>query len=178
VIGLLRFVGLLNAAVWLGAAVFFLLGAGPAATSEDMQNLLGPKNYPYFSAAIAQLIASRFFHLYLACATVALLHMVGEWLYFGKYPQRFSLGLLLSLCLLGLTQDYWLQPRLKVLHKMLHTQALNPELRESANHAFHVTGLAADALEWLALGGLAVYLWGLATPPDVPRFVSANKFRS
>jgi hypothetical protein len=179
VIGLLRFVGLLNAAVWLGAAVFFLLGAGPAASSDEMQNLLGQKNYPYFSTAIAQIIASRYFHLYLVCASLALLHLLGEWLYFGKYPQRFSLGLLLGLCLIGLAQDYWLQPRLKVLHKTLYqTQALRPEQREPASHAFHVSGMVAGGLDWLALGGLLVYLWRLANPPDVPRFLSATKFRS
>src|SRR6266496_2641930 len=54
VIGFLRFLGILNAGVWLGAAIFFTFGAGPALFSQETQNLLGPKNYPYFSGAIAQ----------------------------------------------------------------------------------------------------------------------------
>ena len=179
VIGLLRFVGVLNAAVWLGAAVFCVLGVEPVTRGQDMQGLLGQNNFPYFSAAIAQLIAGRYFHLYLVCATVALLHVVAEWLYFGKYPQKFSLSLLVGLCVAGMAQSYWLQPRLKALHRTLHqTQALRADQREEATHAFHVTEFTAGSIEWLALGGLVVYLWRLTNPPDVPRFVSATKFRS
>jgi len=56
VIGFLRIVGILNAAVWFGAAVFFTFGAGFAPFSAEMKRLLGSNNYPYFSGAIAQIL--------------------------------------------------------------------------------------------------------------------------
>jgi len=179
VIGLLRFVGILNGAVWLGATVFFVLSVAPAGSGLAMQNLLGPKNYPYFSVAIVQLLADRYFHLYLACAMVALLHLVAEWLYFGRYPDRVFLALLIGLCLAGLLQVYWLQPRLEALHDMAYqTQTLRPEQRDPPLRAFQVTRATAGALNWFMLAGLVGYLWRLAHPPDLPRFVSATKFRS
>ena len=66
-IGFLRFVGLMNAAVWFGAAIFFTFGIGAAAFSPEMKELLGPKNSPYFSGAIAQILIARYFHLQLLC---------------------------------------------------------------------------------------------------------------
>ena len=40
-IGLLRFVGILNAAVWFGTAIFFSFGAGLVPFSPEMKTLLG-----------------------------------------------------------------------------------------------------------------------------------------
>jgi hypothetical protein len=175
VIGWLRFVGLTNAAVWFGAAVFCLLGALPAASSREMEQLLGSNNFPFFSVAIGQVIEARYFHWHLLCSAVALLHLVAEWLYFGKYPQKVALGLLAGLCLIGFVQAYWLQPRLKDLHEAQRSRA---QQREPAARAYQFSHGSAQVLNVLMLGGLALYLWRLANPPDVTRFVTPAKFRS
>ena len=70
-IGFLRIVGLLNAAVWFGAAVFFTFGVGLVPFSPEMKTLLGSNNAPYFSGAIAQIFIARYFHFQLACGAVA-----------------------------------------------------------------------------------------------------------
>ncbi len=57
VIGFLRFIGLTNAAVWFGAAVFFTFVGGPAFFSPEMKHLLPP---PYNGAA-AELMIARVF---------------------------------------------------------------------------------------------------------------------
>lgn len=174
VIGLLRFVGLANAAVWLGATVFFLLGVQPAAESADMQTLLGPKSFPFFSVAMTQMFASRYFHLYLACSVVALLHLMAEWLYLGKYPHRLWLVLVFGLCLAGLLQSYWIQPRLAEWHRLQFT---HPEQRENARHAFGTWHGMSQAVNFAALSGLFIYLWRLTHPTEPMRFLSA-KLRS
>ncbi len=173
-IGLLRFVGLVNAAVWLGATVFFLLGAQPAAVSTEMQNLLGPKSYPFFSIALAQLLASRYFHLCLACSIVALLHLMAEWLYLGRYPHRFWLVLIFGLCLAAMLQSYWIQPRVREWHRLQFT---HPEQRENAQRGYRTWQTMAQCLNYLVLGGLIVYLWRVANPAEPTRFLSA-KLRS
>ena len=61
-IGFLRFVGLLNAADGFGAAVFYAFIAGPAFASPEMGGLLTPANFPFYSVAIAQIVASRYFN--------------------------------------------------------------------------------------------------------------------
>jgi hypothetical protein len=173
VIGFLRFVGVLNAAAWFGAALLFVFGADPATSSPPMQDLLGPKNYPYFSVAIGQILATRYFYLYLICSLVALLHLLAEWLYFGKYPHRLWLALVLGLCLFGLVQGYWLQPRLGRWHQLAYT---HPQQREAADRAFRLWHNVSVTGNFLALGGLAVYLWRVANPAGTTRFVSSAKF--
>lgn len=177
VIGLLRVVGLVNAAVWFGATVFFLWAAEPALTqSPEIRQLLEPRNFPYYSVALAQLVAVRFFHLYILCSVVALLHLTVEWLYLGKYPQRRWLTLVLFLSLAGLLQSFWLQPRLQSLH---HGQfSSTATQREQDRRTFHTWQSLAHGLNVLLACGLGVYLWRVANPADPMRFVGASKFRS
>ena len=123
-IGFLRFVGILNAAVWFGAAVFFTFWSGRAPFSPEMKALLGPHNYPYFSGAIAKILIARYFSLQFICSIIAIVHLLAEWLYLGRFPQNSRLGLLLGLCLAVMVGGYWLQPRMKALHatKYAHNQ--------------------------------------------------------
>lgn len=175
VIGFLRFVGLINAAAWFGATVFFTFGAAPVTASSGMLELLSARNFPYFSVSIEQLLATRFFHWYIGCSIVALLHVLAEWLYLGKYPRSGWLGLLLSLCVGGLVQVYGIQPRLKTAHRVEFTQ---PALREPAERSFRAWHVASTVLDVCLVCGLLVYVWRVAHPEDLTRFVSAPKFRS
>ena len=173
-IGLLRFVGLINAAVWFGSALFIAIGAESAATSPAMKDLLGPKNFPYFSLAIDQILTTRLFHVYLLCSVVALLHLAAEWLYLGKYPHRVWLGLVLCFCLIGVTQNYWLQPRLAAWHRLRYSGGAQSQ---AADHAFGYGQTASEMLDFIVILGLAVYLWRVAYPPEPARFLTPSKFR-
>ena len=175
-IGFLRFVGILNAAVWFGGAVFFTFGAGFAPFSQEMKTLLGPNNYPYFSGAIAQILIARHFHFQLACGSIAVLHLLAEWLYLGKYPRKLQVGLLIGLCAAALAGGYWLQPKLKALHATKYGTSTRPEIREAANRSFRAWHGVSQVVNLLLVGGLAAYLWRAANPSDPTRFVSALKF--
>ena len=176
-IGFLRFLGILNAGVWLGAAIFFTFGAGPAFFSQETQNLLGPKNYPYFSGAMAQIVIARYFRLQVICCFLALLHVLAEWLYCGRSPRKPRLSLLVGLVAVSLIGDYWLQPKLKALHATKYSIAAPPEKREAASQSFRAWHGVSQSMNLLMLAGLTVYLWRLANPPDEPRFLDAGKFR-
>ncbi len=177
VIGLLRFLGLVNAAVWFGAAFFFVFIVDPATTgSEAMKLLLGAASFPYFSQAISQVMAARFFGLFLICALLAMLHTGAEWLYFGKYPRRLWLILIFGLFLGGLLQVYGIQPKLKRLVLLEHGRGSRPELREAAGRSFRAWRVVSTGVNLLLLGGLGVYLWRVANPPDEMRFVGASSF--
>jgi hypothetical protein len=182
VIGLLRFVGFLNAAVWFGSLVFFVFLAEPATGSSSMQELLGLRSFPYFSRAICELLASRCFILFLLCALVAMLHTGAEWLYFGKYPKRFWLALIFALFLGGLAQAYGLQPKLQTTLLAQFRPGSRPEEQQAAASSFRSWHLLSTTLNVLLLAGLGVYLWRVANPPDEMRFVGAahlpGKFRS
>ena len=173
-IGLLRFLGLVNAAVWFGAAFFFIFILDPMTHSEAMKLLLGPGSFPYFSGAVSQLIVDRFFGLFLICALLAMLHTGAEWLYFGKYPRRFWLILIFGLFLGGLAQVYGIQPKMKQLLLLQYGRGSRPELREPAGRSFRAWHLVSTGVNIILLGGLGVYLWRVANPPDEMRFVGAS----
>ena len=177
-IGFLRFVGLLNAAVWLGAALFYTLVASPAFASREMSDLLTARNFPYFSVAIAQILATRFFQLQLVCSLLALVHVLAEWLYLGKIPHRFWRALLFTLLALNLAGGLWLQPRLKHWHHRAFALNARPEAASAAARRFRAWQTAAEMVNFLLAGGLGVYLWGMANPPDPTRSLDAGKFRS
>ena len=175
-IGFLRFVGLVNAAVWFGTAIFFTFGTGLAPFSSDMRSLLGPNNYPYYSGAIAQILIARYFHFQAGCAVVAGLHLLAEAVYLGKYPPKPQLILWGALTLAILLGGYWLQPRLKVLHTTKYSLSTRPPVRELADRSFKAWHGVSQVINLLVVGGLGVYLWRAANPSDPTRFVSAVKF--
>jgi len=177
VIGLLRFVGLFNAALWFGAAIFFTLSIDPFSSSEEIRELLGAKNSPYFSIAIGQLLTARYLRAFLACSIVSLVHLAAEWLYLGKYPQRRWLVLVLLLWLGGMAEVYWLQPKLRQLHRLQFTRAEQRE-RERASRSYRVWREISQAINIVLLTGIGGYLWRVGNPPDATRFLSATKFRS
>jgi hypothetical protein len=176
VIGILRFVGVLNAAVWFGASVFFTFGAGPAVFSSEMKSLLGQNNFPYFSGAIAQVLIARYFHLQLVCGAVAVVHLLAEWLYLGKHPQKLQSGLLIGLCFAALIGGYWFQPKLKALHAIKYGVNTRPEVRERVARSFKTWHAVSQVINLLVVAGLAAYLWRTANPSDPTRFVSSMKF--
>ena len=177
-IGFLRFIGVINAAVWLGTAVFFTFGAGPACFSTDMKTALGiTTETSYFPGAIAQVIITRYFHVTLACGVVALVHLLAEWLYMGRPTRKFSLVLVVGLFLLTFIGGNVFQPRLKELHARHYSTQLPIAERDAAAKTFRVFHAVAQVLNVFMLGGLIVYAWRVGNPPDTLRFVSPAKFR-
>jgi hypothetical protein len=170
-------VGVVNAGVWLGAAIFLTLGAGPAFFSPEMKTLLGPRSYPVYSGAIAQIVIERYFILQHFCGSIALAHLIAEWLYTGKPMEKTTLGLLLSLFCLGLIGGFWMQPKMKSLHATKYGGA-TLELREQAAKSFRGWHGAARVLDLVMMGGLLVYLWRNLNRADAPRFLSTDLFRS
>ena len=139
-----------------------------------MRELLGTNNFPFFSIAIGQLLETRYFHWHVVCSAIALLHLVAEWLYFGKYPQKISLLLLVCLCAIGLVQALWLQPRLQGLHQLER----RPAQHEEVARAVRASRGLAGTLDVILICGLGLYLWRVTNPVEGTRFVSAPKFRS
>jgi hypothetical protein len=166
----------MNATVWLGASVFFLVAARPAFSSLEMESLLGLKNFPYFSDAIVHIVLTRYFHLQLACSIVAVLHFLAEYLYLGRRWEKFSVGLLAVLLALSVLGSSWLGPQLHELHENRFRNPAAAE-REKAMKSFRFWTGFSQLANVLTIGGLIIYVWRVANPSDSTRFVSAGKFR-
>ena len=177
---LLRLIGLLNVAVWFGAAAFFTLGVAPAFFSPEMKTLLGEQSYPAFSGRLAMVVVSRYFILHYWCGAIALLHQLAERFYLGKPLQRFQFGLLAGICLLSLIGGLWLQPTIRKLHAVKYgrSEYYSPAQKGQAARSLALWHGSARVIDLLVLAGLGVYLWRIANPGDTPRFVPASKFRS
>jgi hypothetical protein len=178
VIGFLRFVGVVNAAVWLGGSVFFTVSAGPAFFSPEMAAVLGQSedSFRNYAGQIAQVVLGRYYRFHVTCAVIAWLHLLAEWLYLGRPWRKFAFSLLGALFVLTLIGGNGLQPRLKALH---HTRyySSQPAEREAAAKSFRLWHGISQVLNVLMIGGLVLYLWRTANPADTPRFISSVKFR-
>ena len=173
----LRFVGMLNAAVWLGAALFYTMSVAPAVVSRDMLALLG-KSFPFYSGSVSQIVLTRYFYWHTVCAFIALLHLLAEWLYLGRVVHRLWSGLLAVLLAVGLLGSFWLSPKLVKLQRAQYFLNAKAEDRAAAAKSFRYWHNVFQALNVLMIGGVAVYFWRVTNPPDALRFVTPAKFRS
>ena len=169
--------GMLNAAIWLGAAAFCTLGVLPVINSQKTMTLLGQTYFPYLSVALCQLIVARLFYWQIFFALLAWLHLVLEWLYLGRTPRRFWVTLLTGLFCLSLMGGLWLTPKLTGLHRIQHAANARPENRQMAAKSFRLWEGVLQAFNVLLITGVAAYFWRLTTAEDAPRFVTPVKFR-
>jgi hypothetical protein len=166
----------MNAAVWLGTAIFFTFGAEPACFSRDMHTAMGIAGDSYFPGAIAGVVASRYYHIALACGVVALLHLLAEWMYMGRPQRKFSLALVAGLFLLTLVGSNAIEPAMTRLNRK-HYTTVQPAERESAGKSFRLLHATARAFDVLIIGGLILYVWRVGSPSDTLRFVRPVQFR-
>jgi hypothetical protein len=172
VLGFLRLVGILNAAVWVGSVIFFTFAGAPAFFSDEMIRLLGR---PHAGAA-AQVMISRYFLVQQWCAGIALAHLVAEWLYTGRPFQRLTLLLLMFLFIIGLLGGSVLLPRMKELHLKKYAPQTAPEVKRSAERSFAILHATSSVLNLFVMGGVLVYLWQVTKPVNTARFASVNRF--
>jgi len=162
----LRWLGVLNAAVWFGPAFSFTVVAAPAVFSSDTEKLLGPNYYHYFAGKIAGFIIHRAFNLQLICGVLALLHLLLERLYFGKPPSALRLALLIGVLVLTLFGALIAQPKVQGLHETRYSVKATPVERESAREAFGTWHGVSQGLNVLVLIGLAVYTGRVGQRPE------------
>ena len=175
-IGFLRFAGIFNAAVWLGALIFFAFGAEPALGSDDVRSLL-QKSFAYISDAVAQTVHLRMFYWSLACGIVASLHLFAEWLYLGRSARRFSAWLLVLLLTLTMISGCWVQPQIRTLH-IARFLGVTPAERQKAQQSIGHWRRISTMIDLFLMLGVTAYLWRTSNPPDKLRFLDPMKVRS
>lgn len=167
----LRFVGLLNAAVWCGSAIFLVIGL-PALFSPEMKRLLTAAGVGF----AAESVLARFFILQYWCGGIALAHYLAEWLYCGRPLWRLNLGLLVVILSLGLAGGLYAQPKMRALH-ITKYYARTSEQQTQAARAFAAWHTASEAVNLLIIAGLICYLWQVGRQSEQPRLLSFSKIR-
>jgi hypothetical protein len=171
VTGFLRFVGLLNAAVWCGSSIFLVV-ALPALFSPELKRLLTAAGVGF----AAETMVARYFVVQYWCAGIALAHLFAEWLYFGRPLWRLNFGLLAVVLALSLIGGLWLQPKMRALH-VAHYFGRTTEQQIQAGKTFAGWHAASEVANLLVIGCLIGYLWQVSRVQESPRFVSFSKIR-
>ena len=176
---ILRFVGILNAAIWLGGSVYFSFVAGKMPFSDAMAALL-KESFPYYSGAIAQIGVSRYFNFHLFCCVIALVHLAAEWLYQERRNRKVLLWLVGGMLVMTLLGGYWLQPKMQRLHRIKYAVNYPQPARDDAAKSFKRWHAFSMTMNLFMLGGLVIYTLQMTKPPEIARFVrtAPNQFRS
>jgi hypothetical protein len=177
---ILRFIGIMNAAIWLGGSVYFSFVAGKMPFSAEMQTLLGPESFPYYSGAIAQVGVASYFNFHLFCGVVALLHLTVDWLYQGRRNRLLVIGVVVAIFIATLLGAFVFQPKMKLLHKQKYAPNYTQVARDAAAKSFKRWHAVSMTLNLLILGGLVVHTMQMTRPPEIARFVRTPpvQFRS
>ncbi len=171
----IRFVGLINIAVWLGAAVFFTIAAGPAFFSAEMLGFL-PR--PYAGRA-AEVVIERYLLLQQWCGAIALLHVLVEYLYSGRQVERWNLVLLSILFVVALVGSYWLLPHMHELQRTMYSATASVAQQAAAKSRFGLFHGASYLVSLLMIAGLLQYLWRLTRlAPGARAFGGSDRFRT
>jgi hypothetical protein len=172
VIGFLRFVAIINAAIWFGAAIFFAAGVLPAVFSTEMHQLFHENTaQPFYSGAVAQALFQRYFALQCICGAVALIHLVAEKLYLGRAMPRLGTSLVAALFCFGLIGSFWLLPHMKDLRQTAYF-GRTPEEKEHARHSFAMWHGFSEVVNVFIIAGLLVHLVRVARPAVPGRYGS------
>jgi hypothetical protein len=164
-------VGLLNAAVWCGSAIFLVIGL-PALFSPELKRLLTAAGVGF----AAESIVARYFIVQYWCGGIALAHLLAEWLYCGRPLWRLNLGLLVVILSLALAGGLWAQPKMRDLHRTKYFGRTS-EQQLQAGKAFAAWHTASEAANLLVIGGLVWYLWLAGREQEPPRLLSFSKIR-
>lgn len=168
---ILRTIGIFNAAIWLGAGIFFTFGIAQAPFTAEMKRIFGDE----YTGIIAQNFIGRFFALNLICGVIALLHFFAEIIYAGKSFRRFTFALLAVMLGLSLAGAYGFTPRLKALHRLKYHGTAEQMPRARTQFAqLHGVSMVGNLLSLIAL---VIYTWQVTNPPDPTRFIGTPKFR-
>ena len=165
----------MNAAVWFGASLFFIVGLTPT-FFPAVEKHLGE----VWTGIITFMAFERYFALQYWCGAIALAHHVAEWVYLGRPLQRIMLAIVLGVFGIGLLGGLWLQPRMERLHSVKYAKAdtYSQQQRVAASKSLRAWQGISRAIGVISLAALGVYMWRMGNPPNPPRFMPSSKFRS
>jgi hypothetical protein len=165
-------VGVFNAAVWLGSAVFFTFCIAPAVFSPAMKRIFGD----YYVGVIAQQLIGSYFTVNLICGCIALGHLLVEFIYNGKGFRKVTFGILLGVLGLGLLGGEVFAPKIKQLHQVKY-RGTTPDARTTARTQLSRLHAVSMMGNLLSLAGIVVYTFQLTRPAEQTRFTPQQKFR-
>lgn len=171
-LGFLKFVGLFNAAMWLGSLVFASFIALPAFFSPEVTPGLVHR---YYSGRIAEIVLHRLFWTQLVCAVIALVHYLAEWLYAGKPLSKFSVGLVVVMLGIIAVGGFWLEPKMSRWHVVKYATNTTAVQKAEAAKQFGRWHGISRAFNLLVVFGVFIHFVRHSNAPATTKFPRAAR---
>lgn len=162
----IRILGLLNAAVWFGAGIFFTFVVAPGFFSDKMLALFGGTQSFYskaYAGAANIIILERYYHFQFFCGAVAFLHIVLEWLIAGQFISKFKFWLLILICSINILNGIFLMPALKQLQVQKYDLKTTNAQRLGAESSFRILHGMSWGMNVVVLISTGIYLINLSS---------------
>jgi len=166
----LRFLGLMNAAVWLGGVVYFSAAGIRTVFQPSIRALF----HEYYVGTVAQALQASYFRFQVVCAAVAIVHLLLLWWLRPRHVQRPLATIVAIMSALVVLTAFVIQPQMKSLFETKH-RAPTWAQRETAATRFRVWHGVSQGFNLLILGGLVFYVWRMAAPADEVKFLTTQK---
>ena len=160
-LGFLRFVGLFNAAIWLGSLLFASFIVLPVFFSPEVTPALVHR---YYSGRIAEIVLHRLFWTQLVCVGIAILHYIAEWLYAGKPLSKGSVGSLAVILAIVALGGFWLEPKMARWHLVKYASNTTPAQKAEAAKSFGRWHGASRVLNLVVVVGALVHFVRQSSP--------------
>jgi hypothetical protein len=172
---ILRFVGVINAAIWLGSAVFVTIGLPVVFSKEVAVYVQRPQ-----VGIVAENILARYTVVQYWCAGIALVHLFAEHFLLGRNLARKTLLLLFVLLGVALLNGLWVQPKMRDLHKIKYWGTVDTARAEADKNFRRLHGVS-QPVNLLVVAALVIYVWNVSRSPSgngEPRFSTLSKIKS
>jgi len=180
VIRYIRIIGLFNAAIWFGMAVFFTAGVSPTFFSHKILSLFGGENSLYsraYAGAVNVTVLEKYYYWHYICGVIAFCHLVFEWLFGGYLISRFKPSLLVLICSINLICGIFLMPPLKKFQLQKYDLKAPPTLREAASSSFKTLHLISYSLNLVVIVSTGLYFYNFTNHINEQRLVIKDKIR-
>jgi hypothetical protein len=156
--------------------VLFTAIVGPGIFSPEVKVLVGRSDW--LPGAIAQILVVNYMVLQQWCAGIALVHLIFDWLYTGKFAAKSSFFILLICLGLSFAGTQLLAPQMKQLHMMKYSPQSTQAQREYAARNFGILHATSQITNLLVFCGVLFYYWRLSVGPQGGRSGAGARYRS
>ena len=170
----MRYVGIINAAIWFGGGLIFTLVVLPGVFSADVYKLfaVSPESpfYKFYPGGVAEILFGRYFIVQYVCGLVALGHLFAEKLYLGRAIPRIAAAIVVAALVISFIGGAWVQPKLRGLRQTMYSQKAGAEEKAVATRSFGMWHGVSQVANLFMLVGLLAHLINVSRPEEPGRY--------
>ncbi|MDG1892153.1 MAG: hypothetical protein P8L18_12655 [Verrucomicrobiota bacterium] len=169
----LRIIGIVNAALWFGSALFYIGCVRAEFQSDAMLKLLPPP----FAEAAMHLILSGYLSLLLICSVIAVLQLWAEQWYTGRPVFRIRISMLLFMVFLAALLKFGIFPAMKNQHlRAYQPSAIAADAKEGMR-TYRRLKIGFHCLHLFHIFGALSHVWYVSQSKSGYKLLGMHQFR-